>query len=85
MEFWTISFLKAQFLRERFKHYFLHPSSIPPNFLRFGLIRGFLFQVRSFIQQILEGLGHIHSMNILHLDMKVRLLGLMLPAVGVFL
>lgn len=32
-----------------------------------------LFQVRSFIQQILEGLGHIHSMNILHLDIKVRL------------
>eukprot|EP00066_Takifugu_rubripes_P023926 XP_011613192.1 PREDICTED: LOW QUALITY PROTEIN: obscurin-like [Takifugu rubripes] len=27
-------------------------------------------EVRSFIQQILEGLGHIHSMNILHLDMK---------------
>lgn len=34
-----------------------------------------LFQVCSFIQQILEGLGHIHSMNILHLDIKVRLFG----------
>lgn len=32
-----------------------------------------LFQVCSFIQQILEGLGHIHSMNILHLDIKVSL------------
>lgn len=34
----------------------------------------FLFQVRSFIQQILEALGHIHSLNILHLDIKVGVL-----------
>lgn len=34
----------------------------------------FLFQVQSYIQQILEGVGHIHSMNILHLDIKVRFL-----------
>ncbi|XP_076009237.1 obscurin [Genypterus blacodes] len=27
-------------------------------------------EVQSYIQQILEGLGHIHSMNILHLDIK---------------
>ncbi|XP_039666658.1 obscurin isoform X11 [Perca fluviatilis] len=27
-------------------------------------------EVRSYIQQILEGVGHIHSMNILHLDIK---------------
>lgn len=37
-----------------------------------GLIFYILFQVQSFIQQILEGVGHIHSMNILHLDIKVR-------------
>lgn len=82
MDFWTISFLKAQFLRERFKH------NTFPNFhivLRFGLIHRFLFQVRSLVQQILEGLGHIHSMNILHLDMKVRFLVLILTAIGVFL
>lgn len=34
----------------------------------------FLFQIQSFIQQILEGVGHIHSMNILHLDIKVSAL-----------
>lgn len=39
-----------------------------------GLIYLFLFQVRFFIQQILEGLGHIHSLNILHLDIKVGFL-----------
>uniref|UniRef100_A0A3P9B0P3 Obscurin, cytoskeletal calmodulin and titin-interacting RhoGEF a n=1 Tax=Maylandia zebra TaxID=106582 RepID=A0A3P9B0P3_9CICH len=27
-------------------------------------------EIQSFIQQILEGVGHIHSMNILHLDIK---------------
>ncbi|KAM9358122.1 obscurin isoform 2-T2 [Symphorus nematophorus] len=27
-------------------------------------------EVQSYIQQILEGVGHIHSMNILHLDIK---------------
>ncbi|XP_053721724.1 obscurin isoform X1 [Synchiropus splendidus] len=27
-------------------------------------------EIQSFIQQILEGLGHIHSMNIMHLDLK---------------
>uniref|UniRef100_A0A3P8W6V9 Obscurin, cytoskeletal calmodulin and titin-interacting RhoGEF a n=1 Tax=Cynoglossus semilaevis TaxID=244447 RepID=A0A3P8W6V9_CYNSE len=27
-------------------------------------------EVQSFIQQILEGVGHIHSMNIMHLDIK---------------
>ncbi|KAM3620450.1 uncharacterized protein V6R79_023680 [Siganus canaliculatus] len=27
-------------------------------------------EVRSYIQQILEGVGHIHSLNILHLDIK---------------
>ncbi|KAK7889484.1 hypothetical protein WMY93_025044 [Mugilogobius chulae] len=27
-------------------------------------------EVQSYIQQILEGIGHIHSMNILHLDIK---------------
>ncbi|XP_032381171.1 obscurin [Etheostoma spectabile] len=27
-------------------------------------------EVQSYIQQILEGVGHIHSMNILHLDLK---------------
>lgn len=29
------------------------------------------YQVQMYIQQILEGVGHIHSMNILHLDIKV--------------
>lgn len=32
-----------------------------------------MFQVCSFVQQILEGIGHIHSLNILHLDIKVSL------------
>lgn len=31
-----------------------------------------LFQAQLYTQQILEGVGHIHSMNILHLDIKVR-------------
>ncbi|KAK2835495.1 hypothetical protein Q5P01_015979 [Channa striata] len=36
------------------------------------LLRGSVSEkeVRSYIQQILEGVGHIHSMNILHLDIK---------------
>lgn len=36
------------------------------------LLRGSVseMEVRSYIQQILEGVGHIHSMNILHLDIK---------------
>uniref|UniRef100_A0A3Q1FI40 Obscurin, cytoskeletal calmodulin and titin-interacting RhoGEF a n=1 Tax=Acanthochromis polyacanthus TaxID=80966 RepID=A0A3Q1FI40_9TELE len=36
------------------------------------LLRGSVSEkeVQSYIQQILEGVGHIHSMNILHLDIK---------------
>uniref|UniRef100_A0A3Q2Z789 Obscurin, cytoskeletal calmodulin and titin-interacting RhoGEF a n=2 Tax=Hippocampus comes TaxID=109280 RepID=A0A3Q2Z789_HIPCM len=36
------------------------------------LLRGLVSEkeVQSYIQQILEGVGHIHSMNILHLDIK---------------
>ncbi|KAF0042109.1 hypothetical protein F2P81_005641 [Scophthalmus maximus] len=36
------------------------------------LLRGSVSEreVQSYIQQILEGLGHIHSMNIMHLDIK---------------
>ncbi|XP_026201009.1 obscurin isoform X5 [Anabas testudineus] len=36
------------------------------------LLRGSVSEkeVQSYIQQILEGVGHIHSMNILHLDLK---------------
>lgn len=36
------------------------------------LLRGTVTEkeVQSYIQQILEGIGHIHSMNILHLDIK---------------
>lgn len=70
MDFWTISFSKDQSLRER--HGFLSTS---PQIIRgSGLMFTLLFQVRSLIQQILEGLGHIHSLNILHLDIKVGLL-----------
>ncbi|XP_057696690.1 obscurin isoform X1 [Corythoichthys intestinalis] len=36
------------------------------------LLRGLVSEkeVQSYIQQVLEGVGHIHSMNILHLDIK---------------
>ncbi|XP_054644774.1 obscurin isoform X2 [Dunckerocampus dactyliophorus] len=36
------------------------------------LLRGLVSEkeVQSYVQQILEGVGHIHSMNILHLDIK---------------
>ncbi|XP_047443167.1 obscurin isoform X3 [Mugil cephalus] len=36
------------------------------------LLRGLVTEkeIQSYIQQILEGVGHIHSMNILHLDIK---------------
>ncbi|KAM9385812.1 obscurin [Pholidichthys leucotaenia] len=36
------------------------------------LLRGSILEkeVQAYIQQILEGVGHIHSMNILHLDIK---------------
>ncbi|XP_061681208.1 obscurin [Syngnathoides biaculeatus] len=36
------------------------------------LLRGLVSEkeVQSYIQQILEGVGHIHSMNIMHLDIK---------------
>lgn len=67
MDFWTISYSKDQSLRQR--HGFL--STSPEIIHGSGLMFTFLFQVRSFIQQILEGLGHIHSLNILHLDIKV--------------
>lgn len=70
MDFWTIFFLKDQSLRERHDFIFTFPEIIHGS----GLICTFLFQVRLFMQQILEGLGHIHSLNILHLDIKVGFL-----------
>lgn len=76
MDFWTIYYWKDQSQRERFKLMFITYQIFFCVNIMYGswLIFKILFQVQSFIQQILEGLGHIHSMNILHLDIKVRFL-----------
>lgn len=75
MDFWTTSYSKDPSLRERSRHNFIFPFPEIPNKKSRNNFPGLLyfisFQVRSFIQQILEGLGHIHSMNVLHLDIKV--------------